>query len=145
MPDVEKVIKGLECCTRDIRSQDNNPCNGCPYDVNYQNNDSTCTLDLKKDALALLKAQEHPTDECIRNAVFCLQNPHDCLETEVEEARKMSLYALKAREPKMVTGVAEMYKDILVGNCPSCDQTIVSNVKKPTKYCRFCGQGVTFE
>ena len=58
MPDVEKVIKGLECCTRDIRSQDNNPCNGCPYDVNYQNNDSTCTLDLKKDALALLKAQE---------------------------------------------------------------------------------------
>lgn len=91
------------------------------------------------------KAQEHPTDECIRNAIFCLQNPHDCLETEVEEARKMSLYALKAREPKMVTGVAETYKDILVGNCPSCDQTIASNVKKPTKYCRFCGQGVAFE
>lgn len=58
MIDVDKVIKGLECCTRDIRSQDDNPCNGCPYDVNYQNNDSTCTLDLKKDALALLKAQE---------------------------------------------------------------------------------------
>lgn len=61
MIDVDKVIKGLECCTRDIRSQDDNPCNGCPYDVNYQNNNSTCTLDLKKDTLALLKAQEPET------------------------------------------------------------------------------------
>lgn len=96
-------------------------------------------------AIEALKAQEHPTDECIRNAIFCLQNPHDCLETEVDEAQKMLLYALKARELKMVAGVAEIYKDILVGNCPSCGQTVVSNVKKPTKYCRFCGQAVKWE
>lgn len=93
----------------------------------------------------VMTLEEVPTDECIRDAVFCLQNPHDCLETEVEAARKMSLYALKAREPKMVDGVAEIYKDILVGNCPSCGETIVSNIKKPTKYCRFCGNGVKFE
>lgn len=139
MPDLEKVIKGLECHLGNDKNHYD--CDNCQYGP--MNNE--CDAKLVADALALLKAQEHPTDECIRNAVFCLQNPHDCLETEVEEARKMSLYALKARELKMVTGVAEMYKDILVGNCPSCDQTIVSNVKKPTKYCRFCGQRVTFE
>lgn len=49
---------------------------------------------------------------------------------------------LKVHEPKMVIGIAEIYKDILLGNCPSCDQSIVSNVNKPTKYCRFCGQAV---
>ncbi len=49
MPDREKVIKGLEHCA--FGSSD--PCyeNDCPY---YQ---SDCTEELKKDILALLKAQ----------------------------------------------------------------------------------------
>lgn len=140
MPDVEKVIKGLTC-RLECGCMNEDHCNPeCPY-----LEDPRACYGLDEDALALLKAQEHPTDECIRDAIFCLQHPHDCLETEVDEARKMSLYALKAREPKMVAGVAEIYKDILVGNCPSCGQTVVSNVKKPTKYCRFCGQGVKWE
>lgn len=53
MPDQdmrEKVIEGLECCMYDLT------CNGCPYwsDDNYCDGGDT----LKRDALALLKAQE---------------------------------------------------------------------------------------
>lgn len=94
----------------------------------------------------VIKGLECWNGECIRNAIFCLQHPHDCVETEVDEAREMSLNALKAREPEMVTGAAEEIDNgILIGNCPSCGQTIASNVKKPTKYCRYCGKGVKWE
>lgn len=51
----------------------------------------------------------------------------------------------KVHEPKMVIGIAEIYKDIFLGNCPSCDQSIVSNANKSTKYCRFCGQAVKWD
>lgn len=61
------------------------------------------------------------------------------------ELAENALALLKAQEPKMVIGVAEIYKDIWLGNCPSCDQSIVSNVNKSTKYCRFCGQAVKWE
>ena len=73
--------------------------------------------------------------------IYCsTQATADCI-CKLEEA----LQAQEPVEPKMVAGVAEIYKDILVGNCPSCGQTVVSNVKKPTKYCRFCGQAVKWE
>lgn len=47
MADREKVIKALECCTG----------LGCHHGCEYLNNG--CTELLKKDALALLKEQEH--------------------------------------------------------------------------------------
>ena len=50
MPDVKKVIKGLECCI--IRHPDDKArCDECPYESAYCNR-------LKMDALSLLKAQE---------------------------------------------------------------------------------------
>lgn len=49
---------------------------------------------------------------------------------------------LITQEPKAVVGVAEIYKDILLGNCPSCNESTASTVKKPAKYCRFCGQAI---
>lgn len=50
MPDVEKVIKGLECCKIPFTKCHNG---GCPY---FENDG--CKARLKGDALALLKAQE---------------------------------------------------------------------------------------
>ena len=50
MTDREKVIKGLECCTK--RNPEDVPrCGECPYQ-------GACLNRLKNDALALLKAQE---------------------------------------------------------------------------------------
>ena len=50
MAELEKVIKGLECCI--LRDPDDKPrCKECPYEGN-------CINRLKADILSLLKAQE---------------------------------------------------------------------------------------
>lgn len=50
MPDLEKAIRGLECCI--LRDPDDHArCSQCPYESN-------CVNRLKMDALELLKAQE---------------------------------------------------------------------------------------
>lgn len=52
MPDLKKVIKGLECCI--LRDPDDHArCSQCPYGGN-------CVNRLKMDALTLLKAQDVP-------------------------------------------------------------------------------------
>ena len=50
MPDVEKVLKGLECC---LRINDNARCKECGYWRNTP--DNLCERRLKEDALELLK------------------------------------------------------------------------------------------
>lgn len=59
MPDREKVIKGLECCTRyEIGKQLNN-CLDCPYVEPIGFNQFRCkSQEMKEDALAMLKEQE---------------------------------------------------------------------------------------
>lgn len=47
---LERVIKGMECCSR----EDIGDCNNCPYNIN----DMHCDIGMMRDALALLKAQE---------------------------------------------------------------------------------------
>lgn len=65
MPDVEKVIKGLEHCCLD---DDGYPsCDGCPYrPCNVR-----CGGDLHADALALLKAQKPVEPTWRRGLAFC--------------------------------------------------------------------------
>lgn len=53
MPDIEKVVKGLECCIKHD-PDDKTRCDECPYE-------GACLNRLKANALALLKAQE-PVD-----------------------------------------------------------------------------------
>jgi hypothetical protein len=53
MPDMEKVLKGLEVCLAADLSTDENPCAPCPYFF-----DRMCQDTIKKDALALLREQE---------------------------------------------------------------------------------------
>jgi hypothetical protein len=52
MPDREKVIKGLECCSKG----DSADCDNCNY--HGAMTDVPCESTLMRDALALLKAQE---------------------------------------------------------------------------------------
>lgn len=57
MADREKVIKGLECCQRFLKSH----CDECPYIYEYLCGINDCTADLASDAIALLKEQEPKT------------------------------------------------------------------------------------
>ena len=55
MPDREKVIKGLECCTMLATLEHPYRCKECPYQING----APCErFAIMKDALALLKEQE---------------------------------------------------------------------------------------
>ena len=51
MPDREKVIKGLECCTSE------QACKGCPYSQSETGH--LCSFNCIHDALALLKEQQN--------------------------------------------------------------------------------------
>lgn len=58
--DVEKVIKGLECCTKKLCIYKDTE-KECPYSElcgDYEVAFEDCTTALSKDAIALLKAQE---------------------------------------------------------------------------------------
>lgn len=58
MFDVNKVVKGLECCQYSSKSH----CDGCPYI--YGDSINNCTSDLATDVLTMLKKQ----DSLIENA-----------------------------------------------------------------------------
>jgi len=59
MPDREKVIKGLECCTRYEVGKQLNNCLDCPYVEPIGFNQFRCkSQDMKEDALALLKEKD---------------------------------------------------------------------------------------
>lgn len=59
MPEMEKVIKGLECCTRFEVGKQLNNCLDCPYIEPIGFNQFRCkSQEMKEDALALLKEQE---------------------------------------------------------------------------------------
>lgn len=62
MPDREKVIKGLECCSNPLDYQLR--CNGCPYYSDCQSwNEDWISFKLIADALELLKEQETTKEE----------------------------------------------------------------------------------
>ena len=57
MTDIEKVFRGLECCTKW------DSCNECPYETPNEYDIAECTLSLHKDALELLKEQQRKIDK----------------------------------------------------------------------------------
>lgn len=61
MTDLEKVIKGLEMCIKDIE------CTGCPYEGECfdENDDRQFGESMMRDALVLLKEQEAKTGHWI--------------------------------------------------------------------------------
>lgn len=66
MADIEKVIKGLEVCTKHEMGVRANDCLDCPYIENIGFNQFRCkSEEMKMDALELLKEQPHwiPVEE----------------------------------------------------------------------------------
>ena len=58
MIDLDKVIKGLECC---MVTDDDTPCTNCPYNdpTTYEYGETHCLRkELMPDAIALLREQE---------------------------------------------------------------------------------------
>ena len=56
-----------------------------------------------------------------------------------------ALALLKEQEPKQVVGIADSIEGMEVGYCPSCDRAIVNKKIDETKFCKFCGQRVSWK
>ena len=134
MPELEKVVEGLKELRSHFRAMA-----GISSSRQGRANHIGSARTIE-DALVLLQAQKPPTDEGIINAVYCLQNPHDCLEDEVAEARKMAMEALMAREP--INAIVVNSDPSGVGSwwyaCGKCNMPI----DPVDKFCRHCGQAV---
>jgi hypothetical protein len=94
MTDREKVVKGLECCLGDTRTDLPNLCTICPY-AHGSYATQTCGKKLREDALALLKAQEQKCREC-----------GEATSKAIQELQAK----LKAQEPRVMT--AEQIADL---------------------------------
>ena len=78
--DREKVIKGLECCSRTISKPLEDLCNSCPYNMDE---DSTCITILTTDALELLKDRtkdyiEWSKQVGVHTCATCRRRDYDC-------------------------------------------------------------------
>lgn len=72
MPDREKVIKGLECCTRYEVGKQLNNCWDCPYVEPIGFNQFRCkSQEMKEDALALLKQEKQKFFD-VQDDWFCV-------------------------------------------------------------------------
>lgn len=81
MPDKEKLIKGLECCTK------GNACiSDCPYFKEVPMADGKCITALQADALALLKEQEKKRITLHKNHTITLRRNDKFSMRELYEA-----------------------------------------------------------
>lgn len=54
-----------------------------------------------------------------------------------------SMEALEKRnEPMLMAYIGDTADGIEVGICPVCNKTLANDLRRPTKYCKFCGQAV---
>lgn len=58
MTDIEKVIKGLECCRIDENGNRHINCADCPYYTDDDKGQMWCSNEINNDAIELLKGQE---------------------------------------------------------------------------------------
>ncbi|MBQ9342805.1 MAG: hypothetical protein IJT99_01275 [Clostridia bacterium] len=115
------VIRSLVTCYANTR-EDNN---------NYLQNDcETCSFN----QIQKWSCQR----ELIRNA--CRE-----LEAAVERISTMQerMVALEKRnEPMLMTNISETIAELEVGICPACNKSLLNDLRRPTKYCKYCGQAV---
>ena len=74
MEDIEKAIKGLECCLRESEHIDDNPCKDCPYYDVDSGIGGRCMEEKDKDALELLKQYKKsliPSLSELKNRLGC--------------------------------------------------------------------------
>ena len=58
MPDLKKVVEGLDCCAKWMDDIDEDACNRCPYHGNFSYDDHGCLGEVNNDAIFLLKELE---------------------------------------------------------------------------------------
>lgn len=69
-----------------------------------------------------------------------------CVEQDLEDAGfGVDVELLKEQEPKQVIGIDDSIEGMEVGYCPSCDRPIVNKKIAETKFCKFCGQAVSWK
>ena len=109
MADREKVIKGLECCTKKvcIYKDTENECPYCELCGEYEDAFEDCTTALAKDAIALLKAQEPVMVE--ERADTDTINCPKCGQQFARVGRDKSIYLDTDEEPNY---------------CPKCGQAV---------------------
>lgn len=66
--DIDKIIKGLECCSKTVEQ---NRCEGCPYDCDGF---IFCLVAMSRDALKLIKSQQSELDEL-----------HTCIQYQIDK------------------------------------------------------------
>ena len=87
VPDIEKVIKGLECC------YETQNCKECPY---FKFN-ASCQDDMDKDALELLKERQkagHWTvlEDCSNSGIYCSECNCKIFDYTHKPMKKLSQY-----------------------------------------------------
>lgn len=63
MPNLDKVIKGLDCCAKWMDEDGFDACNNCPYHSYFSYDDNGCHVELNRDAIALLREQQKLIDD----------------------------------------------------------------------------------
>lgn len=115
MADLEKVIRGLECCI--LRDPDDHArCSQCPYESN-------CVNRLKMDALALLKAQEPRV--MTMEEVKKHNNKDNCVWFELHDIVIIPVFVRQDRQ-----------ETIIENPCILSDQTIPHLYWKNIDYCK---------
>ena len=116
MPDIEKVIKGLDVCLKNIDQPD---CpNDCPYLSDCSKYENRVVFQpLMRDALTMLKEQEAVSIKCIAKRTL-VDDSYD--------------------EP--------VYSNNRFYDCPHCGQRLSRTYpNKDIKYCWKCGNAVKWE
>ncbi len=124
MTDREKIIKGVECCSK-----------GCRYDCQYFTGtlNFECVNNLMSDTLTMLKEQE----EQIKNR-----------DKSLEKARKEIEWLRRMQEPALLENQHKPYGNFLNANapwisrCPKCGKKVEG---KQTRYCKYCGRAVKWK
>ena len=106
MAELDKVIKGLQCCNSPNNHEE------CPY--NGAEHYNICTHKLLNDAIALLKAQEPPKNASISSAIECLLHPQDADDSDMAKAIDTAVRAMRSlrdQEPRVMqfSEIMEIY------------------------------------
>lgn len=130
MADLEKVIKGLECCLTDDDGY--YLCEKCPYaatDEDRTHVDWSChKTELRMDALELLKAQEADIKALCEKYAELLDRTMEAVSPEKRELPYGMYDAMKYE-----------YK------CGACGCGLMRNEKWRANYCPECGRKVKWE
>ena len=147
MAELEKVLKGLECC-HDLRGID--LCRYCPYDGDISK--YHCQSKLMTDALELLKAQE-PVEARLHLCESCANTYPDCdatadgiaygCGTGNDNVIGCTAYVNRWKAQEAAEPEIEVLNEIdRIYRCPSCHKCFFY---KKQRFCDSCGQAVKWE